>query len=88
MNREILAVLFVAVASAVCGCGTGRSTDTVQSGEVSPIESRGDKEGGVGSFYTVAEYDPDANPAEDLVETVGQASASGKRIILEIGGHW
>ena len=40
------------------------------------------------SFYTVSKYDPQRNPAKDLEAAVKRAKAEGKRIILEIGGHW
>jgi len=33
-------------------------------------------------------FDPRKNPAEDLKKAVEQASAEGKRIILDIGGEW
>ncbi len=39
-------------------------------------------------IYTVAKYDPSADPASDLEATVAQAQRDGKHIILEIGGEW
>jgi hypothetical protein len=39
-------------------------------------------------IYTVAEYDPQRDPAKDLVKTIKHASRQHKRIILEIGGEW
>ena len=39
-------------------------------------------------IYSVAEYDPTADPVVDLTQTVQQAQKDGKRIILEIGGEW
>jgi len=39
-------------------------------------------------LYTVADYDASADPSKDLIATMSQASKSGKRILLEIGGQW
>lgn len=33
-------------------------------------------------------YDPDADPAADLEAVAAEAGASGKRIILVVGGEW
>jgi thiol:disulfide interchange protein len=33
-------------------------------------------------------FDPAKNPADDLKKAVEQASAEGKRIILDLGGEW
>ena len=38
--------------------------------------------------YSVAEYDPARDPAEDLQATIKQAQAENKRILLEVGGDW
>lgn len=38
--------------------------------------------------YTVASYDPARDPAADLAATVEAARASGKRILLQVGGDW
>lgn len=38
--------------------------------------------------YTVGTYNPEADPAVDLVATVEQAQAEHKRIILQVGGEW
>ncbi|NNM04557.1 MAG: thioredoxin family protein [Gemmatimonadetes bacterium] len=40
------------------------------------------------SFYTVAEYGVDRDPAEDLKATVERAQAEGKRILIQVGGDW
>ena len=37
---------------------------------------------------TGAGYDPARDPAADLATAIEDASASGKRILLEIGGEW
>ncbi|MGD2121215.1 MAG: thioredoxin family protein [Gemmatimonadota bacterium] len=41
-----------------------------------------------GSFYTVAEYGIDRDPAADLRATVERAQAEGKRILIQVGGEW
>lgn len=41
-----------------------------------------------GSFYTVAEYGIDRDPAADLKATVERAQAGGKRILIQVGGEW
>ncbi len=41
-----------------------------------------------GVVYSVDKYDPARNPAADLTLTESQAKASGKRILLEVGGNW
>lgn len=33
-------------------------------------------------------YDPQADPEADLARAVGEARASGRRILLEVGGDW
>lgn len=38
--------------------------------------------------YSVAVYDPARDPAADLSATVETARASGKRILLQMGGDW
>ena len=88
MTPQSLATVFITAAIVLCGCGGNPTPDTTRSSEAGAIKSRGDKNVEVTSFYTVAEYDLQANPVEDLVATVTQASATGKRIILEIGGKW
>ena len=40
------------------------------------------------AVYTVAEYNPSADPAEDLAATIERAQAENKRIILQVGGEW
>ncbi len=87
MNAQVLAVFVVGVLTIICGCGTSTTTDKTQLPELAHTESVGDQENEVNTFYTVADYDPGANPSENLIATVSQAS-TGKRIILEIGGQW
>ena len=45
-------------------------------------------EADVAPLYTVAEYDPDRDPAEDLHTTIRRAQAENRRILLELGGDW
>jgi thioredoxin-related protein len=40
------------------------------------------------SLYTVARYDPQRDPAEDLAKTVRVAQQTNKRILLQVGGEW
>jgi hypothetical protein len=39
-------------------------------------------------IYIVAKYDVERDPSQDLADAVRNASASGKRILLEVGGEW
>lgn len=39
-------------------------------------------------YKPVTEFDPARNPAQDLKEAVDEASRTGKRIILDVGGDW
>jgi thioredoxin-related protein len=38
--------------------------------------------------YSVKEYDPARDPAQDLAATVQAAQAGKKRILLQVGGEW
>jgi thiol:disulfide interchange protein len=40
------------------------------------------------AVYSVDKYDPARDAAADLDLTIRQAKASGKRILLEVGGNW
>lgn len=40
------------------------------------------------SFYTVDHYDAEADPAEQLVETLKRAKAENKTVLLQVGGDW
>ena len=89
MKAQLLLSVFVAgLATVICGCGTKTTRHTTQAPERAHTESVGDQEDEPGTLYTVADYDPSADPSEDLIATVSQASKSGKRILLEIGGQW
>lgn len=39
-------------------------------------------------FYTVAHYDPKADPAADLQHTLARARAERKTVLLQVGGDW
>jgi thiol:disulfide interchange protein len=40
------------------------------------------------SFYTVAKYDPEREPAVDLALSLHVAQETKKRILLQVGGEW
>src|SRR5437762_324161 len=40
------------------------------------------------SSYVVDAYDPKRNPEDDLRTAVEKAKASGKRILVQVGGDW
>ena len=42
----------------------------------------------VPTFYTVAAYDVDRDPAADLITTISKAKQGEKRILLQVGGDW
>ncbi len=87
MNAQVLTVFVVGVMTIMCGCGTSTTTDTTPVVEFAHAESAESQENEVDTFYTVADFVPGANPSDNLIATVSQAS-TGKRIILEIGGQW
>jgi hypothetical protein len=81
MRNTIVAVILAAVSSLIGGCTEkSRVTATTAPTAISEVAPT--------SLYAVAEYDAARDPTEDLAETVGKATASGKRIILEVGGEW
>lgn len=86
MSRRTAVMLLTAAILQVCGCEMKSGADSSSAPEVKTSEVR--KEAGATSFYTVAQYDPAADPSEDLAATVLAASKDGKRIILEVGGQW
>jgi hypothetical protein len=82
----------ITVFMAVSGCGTPPPAQD-QAADTGSLREGDDELGAArqnrsGNFYTAAEYDPAADPAQDLADTVAQASLTGKRILLEIGGQW
>ncbi|MEZ6103966.1 MAG: hypothetical protein R3E01_33920 [Pirellulaceae bacterium] len=66
----------------------GCTTHHADSGKMDGASSSARQANESAELYSVDKYDPQANAAEDLADTVSLASASGKRIILEIGGNW
>ena len=52
------------------------------------IIAAGCRQSGPVVTYSVDVYDPSRDPAVDLAATVAQAKASGKRILLQVGGDW
>ncbi len=88
MNVRFHAVCGAVVTAVLCGCGTSTTSETVEILDSAPTGNAGELAAEANSLYTVADYDPGANPSDDLAATVSQASKSGKRIILEIGGQW
>ncbi len=56
-------------------------------GELSSGEDSGDALSAP-SFYTVAYYDTQADPSEQLKETLARASSEGKTVLLQVGGDW
>lgn len=42
----------------------------------------------VPSFYTVAHYDKQQEPAKDLAATLERAKAENKRVLIQVGGEW
>jgi thiol:disulfide interchange protein len=47
---------------------------------------QGDQE--AASFYVVADYGVDRDPAADLEVAVERALRESKRILIQVGGHW
>lgn len=81
-----LSLLITITAVLLIGCSrTEQSTvtTTAEPPSVSPVDEAVEV-----AFYTVDDYDPARDATADLAMTVEQASADGKRIILEIGGQW
>jgi len=45
-------------------------------------------DGGLDADLGADLYDPAADPAADLAAAIAEAGASGRRILLEVGGNW
>ena len=88
MNLQVHALVIVLATIVLCGCSGNLPSSTQQSDATAPPQLSPDSSTEASSLYTVREYDSEANPEEQLAKTVSLASASGKRIILEIGGEW
>lgn len=84
LQRLGLAVVTMAV---IVGCNSAPpSSDTPSSDSDSAASGSGDDSGS--GYYTIADYDPEADAAADLAETVTRAESESKRIILISGGDW
>ena len=95
MNLQVRAIVVALAIIVLCGCTqnpsttTGRLPSATQQTDVTVVPQQHPPETTeFSSLHTVDRYDPDASPGADLAKTVSLASASGKRIILEIGGEW
>lgn len=88
-TRPVMAGLFLMVASGFAGTqwneGEYRPCSTPKFVRCCPV---GSQDSTAGSFYVVAEYDPERNPSEDLERAVERAKSENKRILLEVGGEW
>ena len=73
-------LLIGAILPSLCSCGVSSSPQATQ--------PEADREVHPATLYTVANYDAQRDPNQDLAVTVQKAAASGKRILLEIGGEW
>jgi len=47
-----------------------------------------DSGGAKGSYVPVTVYDPARNADQDLRDALTEASRSGKRVLLDVGGEW
>ncbi len=88
MNLQVHALVVALATIVLCGCSGNLPSSTQHSDATAPPQLSPDSSTEASSFYTVREYDPKTNPVEHLAKTVSLASASGKRIVLEIGGEW
>ncbi len=85
MNTRVQSSMFVVVTFFLYGCG--RTPDASQGGS-SALNKHDQSEAEDAQIYSVANYDTERIPGEDLTATINAASTSGKRILLEIGGRW
>ncbi len=86
---------FAAIAAVGCGhdvivhdayVGTPADSEGSAGVDGQPVQVKPAAE--AASFYTVAKYDPQVDPAKELVETIRIAQDSKKRILLQVGGEW
>ncbi|HKT78593.1 MAG TPA: thioredoxin family protein [Vicinamibacterales bacterium] len=77
----LLPAAFVATALLAAGC---TSQDTKGPDQSTPTAAAAP----AGPFVPLAKYDPARDPAVDLQSAVAEASKSGKRVLLEVGGEW
>ena len=88
MNARVCSTLFVAVFCVICGCGKHAATDRMQQPDVVSVDAGVQHENVLSPIHSVDTFDAKANPSDDLIATVSQASKSRKRIILEVGTTW
>ncbi len=89
--------LFVAMLILVTGCYEEPKNDTDAS-QSKPAASKNDSAKSdksnaqnaeqSQSFYTVAHYDIQADPAAQLVDTLKRAKSENKTVLLQVGGDW
>lgn len=70
------------ISNSVAGSEESQLPGQVESKEATPAEHS------KSSFYTVGHYDKASDPAADLAETLKQAKADEKRVLLQVGGDW
>lgn len=80
LGQAIATLMMVVIA----GCNSNTSTGIDAAG-TSGVKDVADSSAG---YYSIAEYDPEADAAADLATTVSRAEAESKRIILISGGDW
>ncbi len=84
MTRTFFAIGLTATLATISGCENSSSTSLAPDTSHAPMTADVD----YSTIYTVAQYDPSRDPQADFAATVEQATADGKRIILEVGGNW
>jgi thiol:disulfide interchange protein len=70
---------------------SGSTLNSASSVEVAPLReapTANSVEDDEPVFYTVAAYDVQADPAEQLRSTLKRAKAEGKTVLLQVGGDW
>jgi thioredoxin-related protein len=91
------ALLLSALSPLACGCGAKPlapapplvvENDPSENG----VKVIGHSEAGAQAepdpIYLVAKYDIERDPSQDVADAARKASATGKRILLQVGGEW
>ncbi len=73
-------------AAEVATSTTGIPSDVSRQDDSSESVAEGDSDSA--DFYTVAEYDVNANPKDQLLATLARARAEDKTVLLQVGGEW
>jgi hypothetical protein len=73
-ERKTFVVVVAAVATFIGGCENHAATETPRTTESAQSDSLSDQGDEANTLYTVADFDPGADPSKDLVATVAQAS--------------